>query len=98
MLPNADGLPAFMPQLTIDAFITGHVVFALAVPELPVGFRAGVALEAAVPAAPAVRLRNVKFQDVAPISPEEAYRAGTCAPIPAARQAVHTFSKHRQDR
>ena len=49
MLPDADDFPAFPPQLPVHAFIAGHVVFALFVPELPVGFRSRVALGAAVP-------------------------------------------------
>jgi hypothetical protein len=49
VLPDADDVPTALAELAGDAFIAGHVVFALFVPELPVGFRAGIALGAAVP-------------------------------------------------
>ncbi len=52
MLPDADDFPAFAAEPAGDALIAAHVVFALFVPELPVGFGAGVALGAAVPKAP----------------------------------------------
>jgi hypothetical protein len=39
-------LPA---ELTVDAPVAGHVVLALFIPELPICFRAGVALGAALP-------------------------------------------------
>ena len=48
-MPDADDLPPLAAELAVHSFIAGHVVFALFVPELPVGFRAGVALRAAVP-------------------------------------------------
>ena len=48
-LPDSDDPPAFTPQLPVHALIAGHVFFAFTVPELPVGFRAGVALGASVP-------------------------------------------------
>ena len=51
MLQEADDFPSPAPELAGDAAVAGHVVFALFVPELPVGFRAGVALGAAVPKA-----------------------------------------------
>lgn len=49
MLPDADDLPPLATELVGNAAITGHVVFALFIPELPVGFRASVALGTAVP-------------------------------------------------
>jgi hypothetical protein len=49
VLPDADDFPALASELAVHAAIAGHVVFALFIPELPVGFRAGVALWAAVP-------------------------------------------------
>ncbi len=49
VLPDADDFPSLPAELAVDAFIAGHVVFALFIPKLPVGFRAGVALRAAVP-------------------------------------------------
>ncbi len=49
VLPDADNFPSLPPELAVDALIAGHVVFSLFVPELPVGFGAGVALGAAVP-------------------------------------------------
>ena len=49
VLPDADDFPSPAAELAGDAFIAGHVVFALFVPELPVGFWARVALGAAVP-------------------------------------------------
>lgn len=51
MLPDADDLPPLAAELAGDAAVAGRVVFAFAVPELPVGFGAGVALGAAVPEA-----------------------------------------------
>ena len=52
VLPDADDLPAFMPQLPVDALVAGHVFFAFAVPECTVGFGARVALGTAVPKTP----------------------------------------------
>jgi hypothetical protein len=49
VLPDADNFPALAAELTGDTAVAGHVVFAFAVPELPVGFRARIALWAAVP-------------------------------------------------
>ena len=49
MLPDADDAPALAAELAGDAAVAGYVFFAFTVPELPVGFRAGVALGAAVP-------------------------------------------------
>ncbi len=51
MLPDADDFPSLPAEFAVNASIPGHVVFALFIPELPVGFRAGVALWAAVPKA-----------------------------------------------
>ena len=51
MLPDADDFPALATELAVHAFVTGHVVFALFIPELPVGSGAGVALGATVPEA-----------------------------------------------
>lgn len=51
VLPDADDFPALAAEFAGDAEIASHVVSALFVPELPVGFRAGVALGAAVPEA-----------------------------------------------
>ena len=51
MLPDADDFPALASELAGDAPVAGYVVLALLVPEFPVGFRAGVALGAAVPEA-----------------------------------------------
>ena len=68
MLPDADDFPSPAPELAGDAFISGHVVLTLFIPELAVGFGAGVALGAAVPAASAAQRRNVKSQDVTPLS------------------------------
>lgn len=48
-MPDADDLPFLLPELTVHAFVAGHVVFALSIPESAVGFRAGVTLGAAVP-------------------------------------------------
>jgi len=55
MLPDADDLPAFTPQLPVYASVARHVVLALFVPEFLVRFRAGVALGADVPIASAGR-------------------------------------------
>lgn len=52
MLPDTDDFPALLAELAGDAFIAGHVVFALFIPELPICLRAGVALGAAVPKTP----------------------------------------------
>ena len=52
VLPDADDFPSPAPELAGDAAVAGHVVGALFIPKLPVGFRAGVALGAAVPEAP----------------------------------------------
>ena len=49
VLPDADDFPSLPAELAGDALIAGHVVFAFFIPELPVGFRAGVALGATVP-------------------------------------------------
>ena len=49
MLPDAEDFPSLPSELAVDAHIAGHVLFAFAVPEGAVGFRAGVALRAAVP-------------------------------------------------
>ncbi len=49
MLPDADDLPPLAAELAGDAFVAGHVLFAFAVPECTVGFRAGVALGTTVP-------------------------------------------------
>jgi hypothetical protein len=49
VLPDADDFASWPAELAVHAFIAGYVVFALFIPELPVGFRAGVALGAAVP-------------------------------------------------
>ncbi len=51
MLPDPDNAPSLPAELTGDAFVASNVVFALLIPELPVGFRPGVALGAAVPEA-----------------------------------------------
>jgi hypothetical protein len=51
MLPDADDFPSLPPELAGDAAVAGHVGLAFAVPEGAVGFRAGVALGAAVPEA-----------------------------------------------
>jgi hypothetical protein len=59
-LPDADDFPALAAELTVDAFIAGHVFLAFAVPESAVGFRAGVALGADVPIASAVRHQKVR--------------------------------------
>jgi hypothetical protein len=48
-LPDADDFPSLPAELAIDALIAGHVALALFIPEGAVGFRAGVALGAAVP-------------------------------------------------
>lgn len=48
-MPDADDFPSPAPELARDAAVAGHVVFALFVPELPVGFGARVALGTAVP-------------------------------------------------
>ena len=49
MLPDADDFPAFVAELAGDTLVARHVVGVLFVPELSVGFRAGVALRTAVP-------------------------------------------------
>jgi len=49
VLPDADDFPSLPAELAVDAFVAGHVVLSLFVPELPVGFWAGVALWASVP-------------------------------------------------
>ena len=49
VLPDADDFPSLSAELAGDAPIAGNVVRALFVPELPVGFRAGVALGTTVP-------------------------------------------------
>ena len=49
VLPDADDFPALPSELVSDAFIAGHVVLKLFIPESSVGFWAGVALGAAVP-------------------------------------------------
>ena len=51
MLPDADDFPSPAPKLAGDVAVAGHVGLAFAVPESAVGFRAGVALGAAVPKA-----------------------------------------------
>ncbi len=51
MLPDADDFPSLPAELAGDAAIAGHVLFTFAAPEGAVGFRAGVALGAAVPEA-----------------------------------------------
>jgi hypothetical protein len=51
MLPDANDFPSLKAELASDAPVASHVVFALAVPKRAVGFRAGVALGAAVPEA-----------------------------------------------
>ena len=49
MLPDADDFPSPAPKLAGDVAVAGHVGLAFPVPEGAVGFRAGVALGAAVP-------------------------------------------------
>ena len=49
MLPDADDFTALATELPVYAAVAGHVVFALFIPELPICFRASVALGAAVP-------------------------------------------------
>lgn len=49
MLPDADDFPALASELAVYAAIASHVVLTLFIPELPICFRAGVALGAAVP-------------------------------------------------
>jgi len=49
VLPDADNFPSLPSELAGNAFVAGHVFFAFTVPELSVGFGAGVALGAAVP-------------------------------------------------
>ena len=51
VLPDADDFPSLPAELAGDAFIAGHVVLPLFIPESAVGFGAGVALGAAVPEA-----------------------------------------------
>ena len=48
VLPDADEAPAPLAELAINTFIAGHVVFAFAVPDGAVGFRAGVTIRATV--------------------------------------------------
>jgi hypothetical protein len=49
MLPDADDFPSLLAELAIYTSFAGHVGLALFIPELAVGFRAGVALVTAVP-------------------------------------------------
>ncbi len=49
MLPDADDFPSLPAELASDAFIAGHVVLKLFIPESSVGFRPRVALGATVP-------------------------------------------------
>jgi hypothetical protein len=49
VLPDADDFPALPSELVSDAFIAGHVVLKLFIPESSVGFRPRVALGATVP-------------------------------------------------
>ena len=49
VLPDADDFPPLAAELATHTFIASHVIFALFVPKLPVGFRPRVALGAAVP-------------------------------------------------
>jgi len=49
MLPDADNFPTLPAELAVDASVTGYVVLALFVPELPVCLWARVAFRAAVP-------------------------------------------------
>jgi hypothetical protein len=49
VLPDANDFPSLPAELAVDAFIAGHVVCSFFIPECTVGFRAGVALRAAVP-------------------------------------------------
>ncbi len=51
MLPDADDFPSLPAKLAVHAPVAGHIVFALFVPEFPVGFGTRVALGAAVPEA-----------------------------------------------
>ncbi len=51
MLPDADDFPSLPAELAGDAFIAGHVVLKLFIPESSVGFRPRVALGATVPEA-----------------------------------------------
>ncbi len=62
MLPDADDFPASAAELAGDAAVAGHVFLTLFVPELPVGFRAGVALGAAVPETPVDKDGNLIFR------------------------------------
>lgn len=48
-MPDTDDYPSLAAELARDALVASHVAPALFIPELPVGFRAGVALRAAVP-------------------------------------------------
>jgi hypothetical protein len=48
-LPDADDFPSLPAEFAVDPFIARHVLFAFAVTESSVGFRAGVALGATVP-------------------------------------------------
>ena len=48
-MPDADDFPSLPAELAVHAFVAGHVVLALFIPEGAVGFRAGVALRAGVP-------------------------------------------------
>ncbi len=60
MLPDADDFPSPAPEMPGYAAVAGHVGLAFAVPEGAVGFRSGVALGAAVPAAYDVRRQKVR--------------------------------------
>ncbi len=51
VLPDADDFPPLSTQVAIHASVAGHVGLAFTVPKCAVGFRAGVALGAAVPEA-----------------------------------------------
>jgi hypothetical protein len=50
-LPDADDFPSLPAELATNAFIAGQIVFTLFIPEGAVGFRADIALGAAVPEA-----------------------------------------------
>lgn len=65
MLPDANDAPALAAELAGDAAVAGHVGHAFAVPESAVGFRAGVALGAAVPE-PSLWDRHGRLPKVAP--------------------------------
>ncbi len=51
VLPDADDFPSLAAELSVHAFVAGHVVLTLFIPEGAVGFRAAVALGASVPEA-----------------------------------------------